>query len=110
MDVRPNDDSTDDLRRLHPDDFLYFPYTVEVVVERDRDTASEYVSFVGLLMDRLYAEGMQVVAACDWESDLPGRIHPEGSGHHRWWQRGLLDHHSPALDLTPLSTPWCNAS
>ncbi len=72
IDVRPNDDSSDDLRRLHPGNFLYFPYTVEVVVDRDRDVTSEYVSFVGFLMDWLHAQGMQVVAACDWESDLPG--------------------------------------
>lgn len=72
MDVRPNDESTEENRRLHPDDFLYFPFTVEVVANGDPDAASEYVGFVGSVMSKLHAEGMQLVAACDWEIELPG--------------------------------------
>jgi hypothetical protein len=72
MDVRPNNDSTEVMRRSHPGEFIYFPYTVEVVGEGEPDSPLAYLSFVGSLMQRLHAAGMQVVAACDWESDLPG--------------------------------------
>lgn len=72
MDVRPNDEGTEGARRSHPGDFLYFPFTVEVVTEGDPDKAVSYVDFVGSLMNKLHVEGMKVVAACDWESDLPG--------------------------------------
>lgn len=72
MDVRPNDEGTEEARREHPGDFLYFPFTVEVVTEGDPAEAASYVGFVGSLMSKLHAEGLQVVAACDWESELPG--------------------------------------
>jgi hypothetical protein len=51
---------------------VYFPYTVEVVTDGDPGAPSTYLGFVGGLMRKLHADGMQVVAACDWESDLPG--------------------------------------
>ena len=72
MDVRPNDESTEEAHRAHPGDFLYFPYTVEVVTESIAGETSDYVQFVASLMKQLYADGMQVVAACDWEDELPG--------------------------------------
>lgn len=72
MDVRPNEDSTEAARHEHPGDFIYFRYTVEVVTESDSDAPAAYLGFVSSLMQKLHSEGMQVVAACDWEGDLPG--------------------------------------
>ncbi len=72
MDVRPNDEGTEEARRKHPGDFLYYPFIVEVVTEGDPDEAENYVGFVGALMAKLYENGMKVVASCDWEDDLPG--------------------------------------
>lgn len=73
MDVRLNDYSTEKNRRDHPEDFIYFPYTIEVITEGNPDAPSDYLHFVGALMEKLHAHGMKVVAACDWESELPGR-------------------------------------
>lgn len=72
MDVRPNEDATGRARHERADDFVYYPYTVEVVTEGDPDLPSVYLAFVASLMEALYADGMRVVAACDWECDLPG--------------------------------------
>lgn len=72
IDVRPNDDATGEAQREHPGDFLYFPYTVEVVTDVNACETADYIDFVGSLMNRLHSEGMQVVAACDWENELPG--------------------------------------
>lgn len=73
MDVRLNDEGTEEARRTHPGDFLYFPFTVEVVAEGNPSDVANYVRFVGSLMTELHAKGMQVVASCDWEGELPGR-------------------------------------
>ena len=75
MDVRPNDEGTEEARRTHPGGFLYFPFTIEVVTGRNPGEVASYVGFVGSLMAKLHAEGMEVVASCDWEDGLPGGGH-----------------------------------
>lgn len=72
VDVRPNDEGTEEARRAHPGDFLYFPFTAEVVTGEEANDVVAYIRFVGLLMNKLHAHGMRVVASCDWEDDLPG--------------------------------------
>ncbi len=72
MDVRPNDDFSLDGNHHGSDKFLYFPYTVEVVSDSDQISHETYIECVATVMKALYRAGMEVVAACTWEDELPG--------------------------------------
>jgi hypothetical protein len=50
-----------------------FPCTVEVVGDSDTSSVAEYLRIVGVVMEALHQGGSKVVAACDWEEQLPGR-------------------------------------
>ena len=72
IDVRLNDEASASVRAQNADNFLYFPYTVEVVCDSVGGDVERYVSRVGSIMNTLHQAGMAVVAACDWEERLPG--------------------------------------
>lgn len=62
------------------DEFLRFPYVIAIQpIEMVELSLEEYLDRVGLLMEALAAGGMRVVAACDWEDQLPGggRLEPD---------------------------------
>lgn len=74
VDVRRNDDFDPDARLAFPDGFLHFPYRLEVYVN---ETGSHEVrNGVASLLQRLWAEALPAVAACDYETTLP-----EGGGY-----------------------------
>ncbi|MBV7297296.1 hypothetical protein [Enterovibrio paralichthyis] len=54
------------------DEFLTYRYTVEVVSVIDIELG-EYLEEVSKIMISLSELGFSVVAACDWEEQLPGR-------------------------------------
>jgi hypothetical protein len=69
-DVRPNPDADATKLRSNPKDFIAFPFTIEVVTEQA--AFEEYLANVATLMNGLHTGGASVVAACDWEDELPG--------------------------------------
>lgn len=60
------------LENSSPDDFLQYPYAIEVFADGKAVSLEEYLGFVSRLMTTLYDKGMDVVVACDWEERLPG--------------------------------------
>lgn len=72
IDVRPNDDFRSKGRRSDPDDFVYFPFTLDVEAVDAVVDLDGFLAVLSSLMQRLHSERMRVVAACDWESQLPG--------------------------------------
>ena len=70
VDVRDNRDmpTTTDNK---DDAFLSYAVTAEVVAVSDA-TKAHYLDFVGRVMHALHACGAEVVAASDWEHELPG--------------------------------------
>lgn len=64
-DVRKNPDSDDS----QDDDFLYWPLIVDVqLLNRERRTA---VGSVREVLNTLWNRGYRVIAACDFEDELP---------------------------------------
>lgn len=55
------------------DDFMRFPYAIDVFVLSASVSEAEFVEFLSRAMRALHERRMQVVAACDWEESLPGR-------------------------------------
>jgi hypothetical protein len=71
VDVRPNEDYSPEALESAPTDFVYFPYTVEVVSTCVECT--DHVRTVSALMRAIHDRGMPVVTASDWENTLPGK-------------------------------------
>jgi hypothetical protein len=69
-DVRPNVDANPVKLRNNPRDFIAFPFTIEVV--GNGTELEDYLGIVARLMTGLHSGGSSVVAACDWENQLPG--------------------------------------
>jgi hypothetical protein len=72
IDVRPNDDYNSPQRALAPDDFLYFPFALDVEASSDAVPLKRFLDVLSQLMQQFATAGMRVVVACDWEDDLPG--------------------------------------
>lgn len=71
-DVRPNDDYRSPERASSPDDFVYFPYTLDVEPSGSGPGLEAFLQEVSKVMLGLSDSGMRVVVACDWEDRLPG--------------------------------------
>ncbi|MEM5769584.1 MAG: 1,4-dihydroxy-6-naphthoate synthase [Bacillota bacterium] len=75
LDVRRNDDfkTPKERRSQDPEDaFLFWKYYIDV--EPTEGTArTNYVSMVGRLLLDLWAKGINAVAACSFEAELPKR-------------------------------------
>jgi hypothetical protein len=71
-DVRPNDDYRSPERASSPDDFVYFPYTLDVELTDGGQGLQAFLDEVSKVMIGLWDSGMRVVVACDWEDRLPG--------------------------------------
>jgi hypothetical protein len=70
-DVRPNDDYRSPERASSLNDFVYFPYTVDV--ESVGSTGLEaFLGAISKIMFGLAGSRMRVVVACEWEDRLPG--------------------------------------
>ena len=70
VDVRKNSDALAEPSAAGEDAFLHFPLTAEVVTQTL--SLEAYLSRVAAIMERLHQDGAKVVAACDWEEQLPG--------------------------------------
>ncbi|OVE69107.1 1,4-dihydroxy-6-naphthoate synthase [Clostridium diolis] len=70
LELRKNDDFNESLRFEKQDGFLYSRYYIEI--EPIADTKQEqYISSVSMLLENLWALGYKVVAASDFENELP---------------------------------------
>ncbi len=70
-DVRRGADHEPATVAMDPQDYIRYPYAVEVE-GRDGVELNRYVEGVGQVMRVLERLGASVVAACDWEDELPG--------------------------------------
>ena len=70
--VRPNDDSRLPARDDSPDDFVYFPFTIDIEPVNAGCGLDEFLKGISTIVVGLAQSGMRVVAACDWEDALPG--------------------------------------
>ena len=52
-------------------DFISYAYTVEVVSVEDMPL-NTYIDLTSNVMNHLHKNNAKVVAACDWEDQLPG--------------------------------------
>jgi hypothetical protein len=71
--VRPNDYRLQQDAGSRADDFLQYPYTVDILADSNDVHLEDYLGFVGQLLVALHAKEMDVVTACDWEDRLPGK-------------------------------------
>jgi hypothetical protein len=71
IDVSRNEDY-DPIRKTVSDGFVYFRYYLDVT-PAEGVTRAEYVASVGELLHALWSFGIDAVAACDFESELPRR-------------------------------------
>ena len=72
VDVRPNVDYRLPGRMSSPDDFVYFPYTLDVEAVAAGVELKTFLAAVAMLMIGLANLEMRLVVACDWETQLPG--------------------------------------
>ncbi len=72
IDVRPNDDHRSPQRTLDADDFVYFPFALDVEAVNDGVSVEAFVGLLSKLMLNIRSAGPRLVVACDWESELPG--------------------------------------
>lgn len=70
--VEQSDDFSPQALSVDPSDFIHFPINVEVESINTDMTLAGYLSVVSTVMESLARSGMQVVAACEWEDQLPG--------------------------------------
>lgn len=71
-DVRPNDDHRSPQRASAPDDFVYFPFTLDVEPAGGGTDLDAFLAAISAIMVGLAEADMRVVVACDWEDRLPG--------------------------------------
>jgi hypothetical protein len=69
--VGDNDDADEDVDPDDPDGFLALPFVVEIYFTPDTDHSKRVASVSNLITD-LRSRGATVVAACDYEDELPG--------------------------------------
>ena len=53
-----------------PDGFTFFPYTIEIEPEGEKDSKL-YIEEIGNLLTKLWKNAIPAVAACDFENELP---------------------------------------
>ncbi len=71
VDVLPNEDYDSNRRRLFPDGFIYFRYTLDLYMP---DTpVTRKAKIVTRLLEGLWEGGYPAVAACAFEERLPER-------------------------------------
>jgi hypothetical protein len=70
VDVDTNPYASPPAPHVNTEDFMEFPFTVELFA--DSSDLESYLAVVAAVMTGLHAQGASVVAACDWESRLPG--------------------------------------
>ena len=71
IDVRMNDDFDRHAVNIDPTDFIHYVYSIEI--EEDSRVALEsYLELVRKVMCAIQTGRSNVVAACDWEDELPG--------------------------------------
>jgi hypothetical protein len=71
--VSENDDHDTEMAHTGKDRWLHFRYTLEIdppegVLPRD------YIAAIGTLLQSLWSSGMDAVAACDFEEELPRNV------------------------------------
>jgi len=57
--------------KANPDDFINFPYYIDVEPANAEVAGDCYMATVGALLQGLWALGYDAVAACDFEDELP---------------------------------------
>lgn len=75
LDVRRNDDfkTPKELRSTDPEDaFLFWKYYIDIE-PKDGVSRTQYVSTVGRLLLELWSKGINAIAACSFEDELPKR-------------------------------------
>jgi hypothetical protein len=72
IDVRPNEDCRSRQHNTDPDDFVFFPFTLDIETVDEAADLDEFLRVISSVMRRLHSDGMRIVVACDWESQLPG--------------------------------------
>lgn len=70
IEVRPNEDASDGLRGNLENGFLFYPYLLEVDALPEQ-TIEEQIALVSALLELLWAQQFNAVAACDFEDRLP---------------------------------------
>ena len=70
IDIVQNDDFNEIKRREDPDGFLFYRYYIEMEPE-ENVLRQDYIMKVGRLLECLWKEGWEAVAACDFEDELP---------------------------------------
>jgi hypothetical protein len=70
IDVRRNDDSDPNRYAALRRDFVFSPYCLDIEPISGAPRA-QYVADVSRLLQGLWAEGWDAIAACDFEEDLP---------------------------------------
>jgi hypothetical protein len=71
VDVLKNEDYDSNRRRLFPDGFIYFRYTLDLYMSGA--PLERKAKIVTRLIERLWAWGFPAVAACAYEDRLPKR-------------------------------------
>lgn len=59
------------LKATNSSDFIFYAYTVEVVNVEEMPL-NVYIDLTSRVMNHLHKNSARVVAACDWEDQLPG--------------------------------------
>ena len=72
IDVLANDDARSNRQEDNLDDFVYFPYALDIEAAATPVPLDDFIKIVSSVMIRLEKEGLRVVVACDWEERLPG--------------------------------------
>ncbi|MGM0715509.1 1,4-dihydroxy-6-naphthoate synthase [Brevibacillus parabrevis] len=68
--VNKNDDFNETHRRTKGDGFLFSRYFLDIEPSLNVEQ-NEYIAYVGRLLEGLWKEGCEAVAACDFEEELP---------------------------------------
>jgi hypothetical protein len=71
--VFENDDFDADKARIGKDRWLYFRYTLEIDPIKSVSPGG-YVAAIGALLKSLWSSGMDAVASCDFEEQLPRNV------------------------------------
>jgi hypothetical protein len=72
IDVVTNEDFSEARNAQGPDQFLFYPYYLDME-PTPTTTRAHFIGCVGELLEGLWRSGCKAVAACDFESDLPRR-------------------------------------
>ena len=68
--IEPND-SFEKTKAYIENDFVYFPFLIEVEPTHDATDAKQYIEMLSLLISAIRLAGCTVVAACGFEDEIP---------------------------------------